>query len=144
MAEVKLVNLYKKYGEVEAVKNINIDCKDKEFLCLLGPSGCGKTSTLRMVAGLETITSGDIYIDNKLVNFLLPKDRDIAMVFETYALYPNKTVYENLAFPLRIRRVSKDQVNKKVKEVAEILDIVPQLNRKPAQLRRTKAKSFNW
>lgn len=134
MAEVKLVNLYKKYGEVEAVKNINIDCKDKEFLCLLGPSGCGKTSTLRMVAGLETITSGDIYIDNKLVNFLLPKDRDIAMVFETYALYPNKTVYENLAFPLRIRRVSKDQVNKKVKEVAEILDIVPQLNRKPAQL----------
>ncbi len=134
MAEVRLTNLWKKYGDVEAVKDLSLVCQDKEFLCLLGPSGCGKTSTLRMIAGLESITNGEIYIDDRLVNYLKPKDRDIAMVFETYALYPTKTVYENMAFPLRIRKFSKEEIHKKVMEAARILDISVQLSRKPAQL----------
>jgi multiple sugar transport system ATP-binding protein len=134
MAEVKLTNLWKKYGEVEAVKDLSLVCRDKEFLCLLGPSGCGKTSTLRMIAGLESITAGEIYINERLVNYLKPKDRDIAMVFETYALYPTKTVYENMAFPLRIRKLPRDDIDRKVLEAAQILDISVQLNRKPAQL----------
>jgi len=123
MAEVVLKNVCKSYGKVEAVKNLNLKCEDGEFVCLLGPSGCGKSSTLRMIAGLEKITSGEIYIGNRIVNQLPPKDRNIAMIFETYALYPHLSVYENIAFPLRIRNFSKSEIDKKVKRVAKMLDM---------------------
>lgn len=121
MAEVVLKEVCKNYGEVEAVKNVNLKCEDGQFMCLLGPSGCGKSSTLRMIAGLEQITEGEIYIGDRLVNDISPKDRNIAMVFETYALYPHLSVYDNIAFPLKIRNFSKSQIDKKVKEVAEML-----------------------
>ncbi|TET29135.1 ABC transporter ATP-binding protein [Candidatus Aerophobetes bacterium] len=123
MAEVVLKEVCKNYGKVEAVKNVNLKCEDGQFMCLLGPSGCGKSSTLRMIAGLEQITKGEIYIGDGLVNAIPPKDRNIAMVFETYALYPHLSVYGNIAFPLKIRNFSKSQIDKKVKEVAEMLDM---------------------
>lgn len=123
MAEVVLKEVCKNYGKVEAVKNVNLKCEDGQFMCLLGPSGCGKSSTLRMIAGLEQITKGEVYIGDGLVNDIPPKDRNIAMVFETYALYPHLSVYGNIAFPLKIRNFSKSQIDKKVKEVAEMLDM---------------------
>ncbi|MEW5817533.1 MAG: ABC transporter ATP-binding protein, partial [Spirochaetota bacterium] len=123
MAGVVLKNVWKKYGKVEAVIDLNLEIDDKEFLCLLGPSGCGKSSTLRMIAGLEKMTSGEIFIDGKLINTVLPKDRDIAMAFENYALYPHMTVYGNIAFPLEIRGVNPKDIKKKVDEVAELLGI---------------------
>jgi len=123
MAKLSLKNVWKKYGKTEAVIDLNLDVEDKEFLCLLGPSGCGKSSTLRMIAGLEEITSGEMYIGDRLVNDVLPKDRDIAMAFENYALYSHMTVYGNIAFPLEIRGISKTEVKKKVGEVAELLGI---------------------
>ena len=123
MAEVVLKGVCKNYGEVEAVKNVDLRCEDGEFTCLLGPSGCGKSSTLRMIAGLEQISKGAICIGERRVNDVPPKDRNIAMVFETYALYPHLSVYGNIAFPLRIRNFSKSQIDKKVKEVAEMLDM---------------------
>jgi multiple sugar transport system ATP-binding protein len=110
-------------GGVEAVKDLNLEINHGEFLCLLGPSGCGKSTTMRMVAGLEDITSGEMYIDGKLVNDLSPRDRDVAMSFENYALYPNMTIYENIAFPLEIRKMNKAEIDKKVLEVADLLDI---------------------
>ena len=134
MAEVRLENVWKKYGDVEAVKNLNIDCRDKEFLCILGPSGCGKSSTLRMIAGLESITAGKIYIDGIAVNNLEPFERDIAMVFENYALYPHKTVFENMAYPLKVQKLPNEQIRKKVNYAAEILDIGTVLERYPRQL----------
>ena len=119
---------------VVAVDDFNLEVADKEFIVLVGPSGCGKSTTLRMIAGLEDITRGEFYIDDKLVNDVAPKDRDIAMVFQNYALYPHMTVRQNLEFPLELRKVPKDEMNKMVDEAAEILGITPYLNRKPKAL----------
>lgn len=127
-------NLEKTERGVVAVQNFNIEIKDKEFVVLVGPSGCGKSTTLRMIAGLEEITEGELYIDGKLVNELDPKDRDIAMVFQNYALYPHMTVYDNMAFALKKRTSSKEEIDKKVKEAAEILGITEYLDRKPKSL----------
>ena len=134
MVNVRVVNLTKRFGNVIAVDHVTFEVKDEEFVVLLGPSGSGKTTTLRMIAGLETPDEGEIYIGDRLVNDLPPKDRDVAMVFQSYALYPHMTVYENLAFPLKIRKYSKTEIDKKVKEVAELLRISHLLNRKPKQL----------
>ena len=135
MSEVVMKGLKKVYdNKVTAVHDVNLEIKDKEFIVLVGPSGCGKSTTLRMVAGLEEISDGELYIDGKLVNDVAPKDRDIAMVFQNYALYPHKTVYDNLAFALKLRKESKEVIDKKVREVAEILDITQYLSRKPKAL----------
>ena len=160
MAEVKLVNIKKVYPNQEgkkkkakkgdapekkvnlqitdegvvAVQEFSLDIKDKEFIVLVGPSGCGKSTTLRMVAGLEEISGGELYIDDKLVNNIPPKDRDIAMVFQNYALYPHMTVYDNMAFSLKLRKTPKAEIDKKVREAAEILDITQYLDRKPKAL----------
>ena len=119
---------------VVAVQEFNLEIKDKEFIVLVGPSGCGKSTTLRMIAGLEEISEGELYIGDRLVNDVAPKDRDIAMVFQNYALYPHMTVYDNLAFALKLRHTPKDEIDKKVKEAAEILDITQYLGRKPKAL----------
>ena len=135
MSEVVLKNLKKVYdNKVTAVHDVNLAIKDKEFIVLVGPSGCGKSTTLRMVAGLEEISDGELYIDGRLVNDVAPKDRDIAMVFQSYALYPHMTVYENMAFALKLRKVPKKEIDKKVREVAAILDITEYLRRKPKAL----------
>ena len=135
MASVSLKNIYKKYpGGVIAVKDFNIEIKDKEFIILVGPSGCGKSTTLRMIAGLEEISDGELYIGDRLVNDIAPKDRDIAMVFQNYALYPHMTVFENMAFGLKLRKVPKDEIARKVEEAARILDIAHLLDRKPKAL----------
>jgi multiple sugar transport system ATP-binding protein len=127
-------SLNKMYDEVHAVKDVNLDIRDKEFVVLVGPSGCGKTTTLRMVAGLESITSGRILIDDQVVNNLAPMDRDIAMVFQNYALYPHMSVYDNMAFGLKMRKFDKAEIGKRVQEAAEILGIQEYLKRKPRQL----------
>ena len=132
--EKKKVNLQITDEGVVAVQQFSLDIADKEFIVLVGPSGCGKSTTLRMVAGLEEITDGELLIDGKLVNDIPPKDRDIAMVFQNYALYPHMTVYENMAFSLKLKHVPKDEIDKKVREAAEILDITQYLNRKPKAL----------
>ena len=132
--EKKKVNLQITDEGVVAVQAFNLDIADKEFIVLVGPSGCGKSTTLRMVAGLEEISDGELYIDGKLMNDVAPKDRDIAMVFQNYALYPHMTVYENMAFSLKLRKESKDIIDKKVREAAEILDITQYLDRKPKAL----------
>ena len=132
--EKKKVNLQITDEGVVAVQEFNLDIADKEFIVLVGPSGCGKSTTLRMVAGLEEISGGELYIDGKLVNDVAPKDRDIAMVFQNYALYPHMTVYDNMAFSLKLRHTPKDEIDKKVREAAEILDITQYLNRKPKAL----------
>ena len=121
-------------NKVTAVHDVNLTIKDKEFIVLVGPSGCGKSTTLRMVAGLEDISGGELYIDGKLCNDIAPKDRDIAMVFQNYALYPHMTVYDNMAFALKLKKTPKDVIDKKVREVAEILDITQYLERKPKAL----------
>ena len=132
MASLSLRHIYKIYpGNVTAVKDVNIEIKDKEFIVLVGPSGCGKSTTLRMIAGLEEISKGELYIGDRLVNDIAPKDRDIAMVFQNYALYPHMTVYENMAFGLKLRKVPKDEIDRKVKEAAKILDLSHLLDRKP-------------
>ena len=128
-------NIYKVYtGGVTAVSDFCLDIEDKEFIVLVGPSGCGKSTTLRMVAGLEEISDGELYIGDKLVNDVAPKDRDIAMVFQNYALYPHMTVYDNMAFGLKLRKTPKAEIDKRVKEAAHILDIEHLLNRKPKAL----------
>ena len=132
--EKKKVNLQITDEGVVAVQAFNLDIADKEFIVLVGPSGCGKSTTLRMVAGLEEISDGELYIDGKLMNDVAPKDRDIAMVFQNYALYPHMTVYENMAFSLKLRKEKKDVIDKKVREAAEILDITQYLDRKPKAL----------
>ncbi len=140
MAEVRLINVWKRFGDVIAVKDMNLEVRDGEFMILLGPSGCGKTTTLRMIAGLEEPTKGQIYIGDKLVAdpekgvFIPPKDRDIAMVFQSYALYPHMTVYDNIAFPLKLRKVPKQEIDRRVREVAEMLGLTELLNRKPREL----------
>ena len=119
MASVSLKHIYKKYpGGVTAVSDFNLDIKDKEFLILVGPSGCGKSTTLRMIAGLEEITEGELYIGDRLVNDVAPKDRDNAMVFQSYALYPHMSVFDNMAFGLKLRKVPKDEIKKLVEEAA--------------------------
>ena len=135
MASLSLKNIYKKYpGGVVAVSDFNLEIKDKEFIILVGPSGCGKSTTLRMVAGLEEISSGELYIGDKIVNDVAPKDRDIAMVFQNYALYPHMTVFDNMAFGLKLRKTSKDEIKRRVEEAARILDIEHLLERKPKAL----------
>jgi multiple sugar transport system ATP-binding protein len=134
MADVALRDVVKRYDEVEAVRQISLDIPDKEFVVLVGPSGCGKSTTLRMIAGLEEITGGDIFIDGEKVNDVPPKDRDIAMVFQNYALYPHMTVFENMSFGLRLRKVAKAEIRQRVEQAARILDITELLDRRPKQL----------
>ncbi len=135
MASLSLKGVYKRYaGGVTAVSDVNLEIADKEFLILVGPSGCGKSTTLRMIAGLEEISEGELYIDDVLVNEVVPKDRDIAMVFQNYALYPHMTVFENMAFALRLRKTPKDEIKRRVHEAARILDIEHLLDSKPKAL----------
>ena len=135
MADLQLKHIYKRYaGGVTAVSDFTLDIDDKEFIILVGPSGCGKSTTLRMVAGLEEISEGELYIGGRLVNDVAPKDRDIAMVFQNYALYPHMTVFENMAFGLKLRKTPKDEIKKRVTEAAKILDIEHLLDRKPKAL----------
>jgi multiple sugar transport system ATP-binding protein len=134
MANVTLRNLVKNYDSTPAVRGIDLDIADKEFVVLVGPSGCGKTTTLRMIAGLEDITDGDVMIGENVVNDVPPKDRDIAMVFQNYALYPHMTVYENMSFGLRLKKVPKDEIARRVEKAARILSITELLERKPKQL----------
>src|SRR5499425_2964732 len=134
MADVALRDVVKRFDNVEAVRQISLDIPDKEFVVLVGPSGCGKTTTLRMIAGLEEATAGDILIGGEVVNDVPPKDRDIAMVFQNYALYPHMTVFENMSFGLRLRRISKAEIRSRVEQAAKILDISDLLDRRPKQL----------
>ena len=135
MASLSLKNVCKKYPNgFEAVKDFNLEVEDKEFIIFVGPSGCGKSTTLRMIAGLEEISSGELSIDGRVVNDVEPKDRDIAMVFQNYALYPHMTVFDNMAFGLKLRKVPKDEIKKKVEEAAKILDLEKLLDRKPKAL----------
>ncbi len=133
-AEAQKINLQITEEGVVAVQEFNLEIQDKEFIVLVGPSGCGKSTTLRMIAGLEEISEGELYVGDRLVNDVLPKDRDIAMVFQNYALYPHMTVYDNMAFALKLRHMPKDEIDKAVKSAAEILDITQYLNRKPKAL----------
>jgi multiple sugar transport system ATP-binding protein len=134
MADVALRSVVKRYDEVEAVRSIDLDIPNNEFVVLVGPSGCGKSTTLRMIAGLEEITAGDIFIDGEIVNDLPPKDRDIAMVFQNYALYPHMTAFENMSFGLRLRKFSKAEIRQRVEHAARILDITELLDRRPKAL----------
>jgi multiple sugar transport system ATP-binding protein len=134
MAQVNLRKLVKHYDNTPAVRGIDLDIPDKEFVVLVGPSGCGKTTTLRMIAGLEDITDGEVVIGDTLVNDVPPKDRDIAMVFQNYALYPHMSVYENMSFGLRLKKVGKEEIDRRVQDAARILGLVDLLNRKPKQL----------
>ena len=134
MAQISLRNVSKRWGSVTGVANLNLEIADHEFLVLLGPSGCGKTTTMRMIAGLEDITEGEIRIGDKVVNKLEPKDRDISMVFQSYGLYPNLTVYENIRFPLRVRRVPKEQHHERVMRAAAMVELGDYLHRRPAAL----------
>ncbi len=134
MARVLLENITKKFGDVTAVKDINLEIKDQEFMVLVGPSGCGKTTTLRMIAGLEEITAGKIYINGELINDVPPKDRNIAMVFQNYALYPHMKVYDNMAFGLKLRKTPKREIKERVGEAADILGLSELLGRYPKQL----------
>ena len=135
MANLSLRSIYKKYpGGVVAVSDFNLEIRDREFIIFVGPSGCGKSTTLRMIAGLEEISEGELYIGDRLVNDVAPRDRDIAMVFQNYALYPHMTVFENMAFGLKLRKVPKEEISRKVEEAARILDISHLLDRKPKAL----------
>src|SRR5690348_3385840 len=134
MANVILRSVTKKINEAVIVSNFNLDVPDREFCVLVGPSGCGKSTTLRMIAGLEEITSGEIWIGNRLVNAVPPKDRDIAMVFQNYALYPHMTAYDNMAFGLKLRQYKKKDIDARVRESAGILNLTHLLDRKPKEL----------
>ena len=134
MASVTYKNVFKKFGDLMIIKDLNITVEDKDFLVLVGPSGCGKTTALRLLAGLEEITDGQITIGDRVVNDVAPKDRDIAMVFQSYALYPHLSVYDNMAFGLKLRKTPKDEIKRRVNEAADILDIKHLLDRKPRQL----------
>jgi multiple sugar transport system ATP-binding protein len=141
MAKVTLKNLVKSYGDVKVIHNIDLDIKDNEFIVLVGPSGCGKSTTLRMIAGLESISEGTIEIGNKIVNDIPPKFRNLAMVFQNYALYPHMTVFQNIAFSLRMEKLSKSQIAKKVLHAAEVLEISDLLRRKPQTLTGAQRQS---
>jgi multiple sugar transport system ATP-binding protein len=134
MASVTYKNVVKKFGDATAVDNVSFHVEDKEFLVLVGPSGCGKTTALRLLAGLEDVTSGEVLIGDRVVNEIAPKDRDIAMVFQSYALYPHLSVFENMAFGLRLKKTPKDEINRRVNQAAEVLGITELLQRKPRQL----------
>src|SRR5215204_4641204 len=135
MAEIQFKEITKRYPDgFEAVKSMDLEIGDGEFMILVGPSGCGKTTALRMIAGLEDITEGDLVIDGNVVNQLSPKDRDIAMVFQNYALYPHMSVRDNMGFALRLAGTDKEEINKRVEEAARVLDLEPHLDRKPSQL----------
>ena len=135
MSSISLKNITKIYPNgFQAVKDFNLDIEDKEFIIFVGPSGCGKSTTLRMIAGLEEISGGELIIDGKLMNDVEPKDRDIAMVFQNYALYPHMTVYDNMAFGLKLRKMPKAEIDQKVREAAKILDLESLLDRKPKAL----------
>lgn len=134
MAGIRLVNVAKRWAHITGVSEMNLDIADGEFLVFLGPSGCGKTTTMRMIAGLESITEGEIWIGDRLVNKLEPKDRDISMVFQSYGLYPNLTVYENIRFPLRVRRVPQSEHHKRVMRAAAMVELGDYLDRRPAAL----------
>jgi len=134
MARVLIKDVSKRYGEVLAVKDMNLDAKDKEFIVLVGPSGCGKSTTLRMIAGLEVITSGEIYIGDRLINEVPPKDRKVAMVFQEYALYPHMTAYDNIAFGMKVRHESRKEIDKRVRRAAQMLELTELLDRKPGLL----------
>ena len=134
MAEVALRQVVKKYGDVEAVRAIDLDIPNNEFVVLVGPSGCGKSTTLRMIAGLEEVTDGEIRVDGEVVNDVPPKDRDMAMVFQNYALYPHMSVYENMSFGLRLKHYPKAEIKSRVTEAARMLDITDLIDRKPKQL----------
>ncbi|HUT44401.1 MAG TPA: sn-glycerol-3-phosphate ABC transporter ATP-binding protein UgpC, partial [Desulfobacterales bacterium] len=134
MIDVELKNLVKKFNQVVAVDNVNIEIREKEFIILVGPSGCGKTTVLRMIAGLEDVTEGEIYIGGRLVNDIEPKDRDIAMVFQNYALYPHMSVYSNMSFGLKMRKIPKNEIRERVTNAARILNIDQLLDRKPREL----------
>jgi len=134
MAQIRLKNVSKRWGSYVGVDNFNLDIADAEFLVLLGPSGCGKTTTMRMIAGLEDVTEGEIWIGDRMVNKLEPKDRDISMVFQSYGLYPNLTVYENIRFPLRVRRIPKAEHHDRVMKAAAMVELGPFLDRRPAAL----------
>jgi multiple sugar transport system ATP-binding protein len=134
MAQIRLVNVCKRWGAYVGVDDFNLTIADAEFLVLLGPSGCGKTTTMRMIAGLEELSSGEIWIGDRMVNKLEPKDRDISMVFQSYGLYPNLTVYENIRFPLRVRKVPREQHHDKVMKASDMVELGPFLDRRPAAL----------
>src|SRR6266576_416308 len=134
MAQLALRNIVKMFDKTPAVQGIDLDIADREFIVLVGPSGCGKSTTLRMIAGLEEATSGEIYIGDQLVNDVPPKDRDIAMVFQNYALYPHMTVYENMSFGLKLRGMPKAEIDRRVNEVGKMLGIGQLLKRKPKEL----------
>jgi multiple sugar transport system ATP-binding protein len=134
MASIRFDNLGKSYGETEVIKNLNFDVKDGEFMVFVGPSGCGKSTVLRMIAGLETITTGELWIGDRVVNTVHPKDRDIAMVFQSYALYPHMNVYDNIAFGLKIRRLPESEIKQRVKAAADLLGLEKFLDRKPKAL----------
>src|SRR5690625_4997797 len=135
LAELQLKNIKKVYGkDIVAVKDFNLTIEDKEFIVFVGPSGCGKSTTLRMIAGLEEISSGELYIDGELMNDVPPKDRDIAMVFQNYALYPHMNVYDNMAFGLKLRKFKKSEIKERVHKTAEILGLTDLLDRKPKAL----------
>src|SRR5579864_715092 len=134
MANVDLRNVRKSYGALEVIHGIDVQVADGEFIVVVGPSGCGKSTLLRMVAGLETITAGEISIGGRVVNEVEPKDRNIAMVFQNYALYPHMTVYENMSYGLRLKKVAKAEISQRVENAARILDITELLQRKPKQL----------
>ncbi len=134
MASISFKNVSKSYGETTVIPDLCLDIKDKEFIILVGPSGCGKSTTLRMIAGLEEVSGGELYIGDRLVNDVAPKDRDIAMVFQSYALYPHMSVYKNMAFALKLQKVPKAEIDRKVKEAARVLEIEQYLNRKPKAL----------
>jgi multiple sugar transport system ATP-binding protein len=134
MADIRLINVSKRWAGVTGVAGVSLDIPDGEFLVLLGPSGCGKTTTMRMIAGLESLTEGEIWIGDRMVNKLEPKDRDISMVFQSYGLYPNLTVYENIRFPLRVRNVPRDQHDARVQKAAQMVELGPLLDRRPANL----------
>ena len=131
MASVTYDNVFKRFGDVEVIHDMNVEIKDKEFVVFVGPSGCGKSTLLRLLAGLEEISAGEIYIGDRVVNDVPPKDRDIAMVFQSYALYPHMSVYDNMAFGLKLRKTPKDEIDRRVKEAAEILGLAHLLARRP-------------
>src|SRR5881227_3002959 len=143
MAGVTLDHITKKYGEVTAVNDLNIQIRDQEFLVLVGPSGCGKSTALRMIAGLEEITGGDLYIGDRRVNDVAPKDRDIAMVFQSYALYPHMSVYDNMAFGLKLRKRPKQEIDRRVKEAGELLGRRP-CCRRPTCAGRARSSGTPW
>src|SRR5574340_49431 len=134
MAGVVYEHVTKQFGDVKAVNDLTLDIQDKEFLVLVGPSGCGKTTALRLLAGLEEISAGSIFIGDRVVNDVAPKDRDIAMVFQSYALYPHMSVYDNLAFGLKLRKIDKKEIDRRVKEAAETIQLTTLLERKPKEL----------